>query len=66
MKVYLTADGSLLGEVPRWQLGILERMKVPVETANSKVDLRNTELVIDAIVGYSLRGAPEGAAAELV
>ena len=66
VRVYLTADGSSLGEVPRLQLGILERMKVPVETANSKVELGNAELVIDAIVGYSLRGAPEGAAAELV
>jgi NAD(P)H-hydrate epimerase len=47
--------------VSRHQLSILERMKVPIETEPARADL-----VLDALIGYSLRGDPRGRAAELI
>ena len=53
-------DGDLHG-VPGHQLEILNRIGVPVADAPLQADL-----VIDAVIGYSLRGAPTGRAAELI
>ena len=59
VRVALTRP-SLEGE-PGHQLGILHRMKVPVE-----LDPPPSELLIDALIGYSIRGHPRGVAAELI
>jgi len=58
--VTLGADRSL-GEVPEHQLAILERMDVPIVPEPVAA-----ELVLDALIGYSLRGDPRGRAAELI
>jgi NAD(P)H-hydrate epimerase len=47
--------------VPKHQLDILQRMGIPL-VANPP----STELVVDALIGYSLRGDPAGRAAELI
>lgn len=52
--------GSFAG-VPRQQLDILHRMEVAIEP-----EPRQADLVIDALIGYSLSGAPRGRAAELI
>ena len=52
--------------VPGVQLGILQRMGVPVSHGSDSPDLPEADIVIDAIIGYSLRGAPAGAAARLI
>ncbi|MEM9655270.1 MAG: NAD(P)H-hydrate epimerase [Actinomycetota bacterium] len=52
--------GALTG-VPRHQLDILERMAVPIDD-----EPREASVVVDALIGYSLRGAPRGRAAELM
>ena len=59
--VSLAEDPSRLGDVPRHQLEILERMGVTVGPEPAAADL-----VLDALLGYSLRGAPRGGAAELI
>ena len=59
--VTLGADPSRLGEIPRHQLSILERMKVPVVPQPIASDL-----IVDALIGYSLSGDPRGRIAELV
>jgi NAD(P)H-hydrate epimerase len=59
--VTVAADRVRLGEVPRHQLSILERMEVPVTPEPMKADL-----VLDALIGYSLHGDPRGRAAELI
>jgi NAD(P)H-hydrate epimerase len=59
--VTLAADRDRLGEVPRHQLAILERMGVPIGTGPVA-----GELVLDALIGYSLRGDPRARAAELI
>jgi NAD(P)H-hydrate epimerase len=50
-----------MSDVPRHQLDIVERMGVVVSGEPSPSDL-----VIDALIGYSLRGAPRGRVADLV
>ena len=50
-----------LGDVPRHQLAILERAGVSVGREPVESDL-----VLDAVLGYSLRGDPRGGAAELI
>ncbi|NOY56263.1 MAG: NAD(P)H-hydrate epimerase [Actinobacteria bacterium] len=50
-----------LGEVPRIQFEILRKMGVRFEA-----DPPDADLVIDALIGYSLRGDPRGRTAELI
>lgn len=52
---------AALGGVPRLQAAILEQMDVALETDPSQGDL-----VIDAVIGYSLQGNPSGRAADLI
>jgi NAD(P)H-hydrate epimerase len=62
--VALTRPVDELRGVPAHQLDILKRMHVPVITPAS---LPSTfELILDAIIGYSLSGSPRGVAAELI
>jgi NAD(P)H-hydrate epimerase len=64
--VLLANEPERLGEVPSHQLAILERMGVPFEVARNDAELPSTDLVVDALIGYSLSGAPRGAAAALI
>ena len=59
--VTTTRPGSEMNPVPAHQLDILERMEVAVADAPPPADV-----VIDAVIGYSLRGAPRGRSAELI
>ena len=54
--------------VPRQQLGVLEWIGIPVRVvADGVSDLfTGADLVIDALIGYSLRGAPTGVVAALI
>lgn len=61
VRVTLADEPDLLGEVPRHQLRILERMGVSIGAVPEEADL-----VLDALIGYSLRGDPRGGAAELI
>ena len=61
VSVTLSDAPDRLGDVPRHQLSILERMGVPIETQP-----RDADLVLDALIGYSLRGDPRGRSAELI
>ena len=50
-----------LGEVPRHQFDILNRMEVELTTQPQPADL-----IVDAVIGYSLAGDPRGHGAELI
>jgi NAD(P)H-hydrate epimerase len=50
--------------VPAQQLAILERMGINIRSDDAPI--AEAELILDALVGYSLRGAPRGRVAELV
>ena len=65
VRVRMAAPTSKLGEAPRHQLAALQRMNVPVEVADDNAGLPRADLIVDALIGYSLRGAPVGASAAL-
>jgi len=52
--------------VPAHQLDILQRMEIPIFESASLSDLGAVDLILDAIIGYSLSGAPRGSAAEMI
>lgn len=52
--------------VPAHQLGIVQRMGIPVLPASQRTLAPTPDLVIDAVIGYSLHGAPRGTAAKLI
>lgn len=48
------------------QLGILQRMNVPVQEAAPTAADAGADLVIDGLIGYSLSGPPHGVTADLI
>jgi NAD(P)H-hydrate epimerase len=58
-------DPSRLGEVPAFQLHVLAGTGTTPVSSEAVVDVRPA-VVVDAIIGYSLKGPPTGAAAELI
>ncbi len=72
VSVILSRPASDLGPVPRAQHDILERLGVhPVDVSDLSTTERRSlfdhaDLVIDAVLGYSLKGAPRGGAANLI
>jgi NAD(P)H-hydrate epimerase len=62
VSLVLSADANTLRGVPADQFAILTAMGiVPVE-----LPTESTDLILDGMTGYSLRGAPSGRAAELI
>lgn len=66
VQVWMTAPGADLAGVPLHQFGILERMGIPITTAGESSTLPPADLVIDAMIGYSLAGPARGIAANLI
>ena len=66
VQVWTTSPAERFGDVPRHQLTILQRMGVSVSVSGETVDLPPADLLIDAIIGYNLRGSPIGVAAGLI
>ena len=54
------------GDIPRHQLAILEKMGVPMQVVGDGVILPSAELIVDALLGYSLKGVPTGNVANLI
>lgn len=59
--VALSSPPDRLTPVPGHQLDILQRMQIPVSHDPSPADL-----IIDALIGYSLHGSPHGSTAGLI
>ena len=66
VQVWLANEPERLGEVPGQQLAILKSMGVPFEVAGDDVRLPAADLVVDALIGYSLSGPPRGVTAALI
>jgi NAD(P)H-hydrate epimerase len=64
--VGLAQSGSSMTGVPAHQLDILEHMGVTIVETRSMASLAPADVVLDGLIGYSLKGAPQGAAAELI
>ncbi|MCH8062337.1 MAG: NAD(P)H-hydrate epimerase [Chloroflexi bacterium] len=64
--VWISSPATRFQGVPRLQLEILESLKVPIIEADEVPELPDAHLIVDAVIGYSLDGAPRGAAAGLI
>jgi NAD(P)H-hydrate epimerase len=65
VQLFTTKADEAFAPVPGQQLAILRRMGVPVAPA-AAVEATTAVLIIDGLIGYSLRGRPRGAAADLI
>jgi len=73
VRVITTKPKAYFKGIPAHQLDILYRMQVSILSVGSEPDWKNKEfqnnpidLIVDAVIGYSLAGAPQGTAAWLI
>ncbi|VAW42512.1 NAD(P)H-hydrate epimerase [hydrothermal vent metagenome] len=70
IQLFITKADAHFTPVPRHQLDIVRRMGINVGFVEDLDKYRETavspHLILDGIIGYSLRGAPRGSAAELI
>jgi len=66
VQVWMTAPSTSIAEVPLHQLGILQRMGIPIVVAGELLVLPPADLLVDAMIGYSLTGPPTGLVATLI
>ncbi len=66
VQVFMTKPDVEFTPVPAHQLDILHRMGVPVAQAAGVIQAAKPSLIIDGVIGYSLKGAPRGAAGKLI
>jgi len=64
VSVVLSADASDYEGVPAHQLSILKNIGIPVFGPDEVQHVATANLIVDALVGYSLRGSPIGKTAE--
>lgn len=62
VRVVLGTDRDKFAGVPEHQLNIIEAMGIPIEP-NVPTDC---DLIVDAVIGYSLKGAPRGRPGEVI
>lgn len=65
VSLILATPSTEVKGVPRHQLDILRRMGVPIIDSLEPY-LPPSDIVLDALIGYSLQGAPRGMAARLI
>jgi NAD(P)H-hydrate epimerase len=66
VQIFLTKPAGAFRPVPAHQLDILRRMQVPVAQAEAVINVKEVDLIVDGIIGYSLAAAPQGTAATLI
>lgn len=66
VKVFATRPDEYFVPVSLHQLRILRRMRVEVEVSRVTGGELVADLIVDGVIGYSLKGSPGGAAVELI
>jgi NAD(P)H-hydrate epimerase len=68
VQIIITKAEDDFTPVPRHQLNILRRMSLPIALASSlhEIAFSDLDLIVDGIIGYSLKGSPRGSAAQLI
>ena len=64
--VYVTAAADKMTAVPRHQFDILNRMGLDVQVGCERSKEIEFDLIIDGIIGYSIKGDPRGVAKEMI
>ena len=63
--MFVTKPHAEFAEIPGHQLGIVRAMNIPIEIGTPSADTE-FDLVVDGIIGYSLKGPPRGTAADMI
>ena len=63
--VFVTKGREEFTEIPRHQLAIIDGMNVPVRIGAPSAGA-GFDLIVDGIIGYNLKGAPHGTAADMI
>ncbi len=66
VQVFISKRAIDFNGVPAHQLEILQRMRIDLLAAEEIERAIAADLIVDGLIGYSLRGAPRGAAADLI
>ncbi|MEO9894160.1 NAD(P)H-hydrate epimerase [Aurantibacter sp.] len=66
VKVLVTAEEEKFTPIPFHQYKILKRMGVSIQLADKIKTIDTPDVVLDGIIGYSLKGNPRGLAAEMI
>ena len=66
VRVIITRPDEEFTPVPGHQLEILRRMQVTVSRSDDLNTAESPDLIIDGVIGYGLRGNPNGTAAEMI
>jgi NAD(P)H-hydrate epimerase len=66
VEVVLSRSADAFGMVPGHQLSILQKLDVPCHVAEENKPPSSVDLVVDGLIGYSLKGSPRGAVADLI
>lgn len=66
VQVFVTRPDADFTPIPAHQLDILHRMKIAVVSAEAITQAAPPDLIIDGIIGYSLKGGPRGPASDLI
>lgn len=66
IQVVITKAAEEFSGVTEQQFDILKQMGIPIKQADTLETIQRDDLIIDGVIGYSLKGAPHGAAARLI
>jgi NAD(P)H-hydrate epimerase len=66
VNVFITKPAENFTAVPAHQLAILQQMDIPIAQAENLPDIAVPDLIIDGIIGYSLKRTPRGTARQLI
>jgi len=66
VRVALSRQPDALAGVPAKQAEILRQIRVPLIGDHDRESLPEQKIILDAVIGYSLKGAPYGRPAELI
>ena len=64
--IYLTNSEDIFKPVPALQLEIAHHMGLPIYQSNAISSINSSVLIIDGMIGYSLKGNPRGGAEKLI
>ncbi|MGB1251438.1 MAG: NAD(P)H-hydrate epimerase [Candidatus Promineifilaceae bacterium] len=66
VQVVVTKSAENFNPIPAHQLDVIQRMGVRVEVSDSAEYPLTPDLIVDGVIGYSLRGNPRGSAGAMI
>ncbi len=66
VEVFLTGEEEKMTSIPGHQLRILKRMGLPIQSGERLPPNGSYDLIMDGIIGYSVKGDPHGLPGEMI